>query len=104
MLRLAATWILEVYGYGEKMADHICEFFKIFVEPYWEESKMFAYRMQIRGNQHLNKLLFDNTNGLRSIFERYKTAANLFTSASAINIFGQLRHQDYQVNNEDIQE
>jgi len=72
LLRICATWILECYGFGEKMAEHITEFFKIFVEPAFDDSTMFKHRIQIRGNQFLNKLLHDNTNGLRHIFERYK--------------------------------
>ena len=91
MVRLCATWVLQVYGFGEKISDHIHEFFKIYVEPPWEESTMFRHRIQIRGNQHLNKLLYDNGNGLRSIFERYKTEENsLFTRNSAKAIFAEL--------------
>ena len=80
------------------MADHITEFFKIFVEPAFEDSTMFKHRLQIRGNQFLNKLLHDNTNGLRHIFERYKVDYQnkpLFTKKSAVDVFGGLKHRDF---------
>ena len=72
MFRLCANWTLEVYGFGEKLSDHITEFFKIYAEQMWDESTMFKHRIQIRGNQHLNKLLHDNSSGIRSVYERYK--------------------------------
>jgi len=82
------------------MSDHITEFFKIYVEHAYEESTMFKHRIQIRGNQHLNKLLYDNTNGLRHIFERYKTNDHdsnqlQFTVYSARTIFEGLKHSNY---------
>ena len=64
-MRLCATWVLEVYGFNEKICDHIDEFFKIYVEPTWEVSTMFRHRIQMRGNKFLNKLLYDNHEGLR---------------------------------------
>ena len=73
IVRLCGTWVLEIYGFNAKICDHIEEFFQIYVEPAWEVSTMFRHRIQIRGNQYLNKLLHDNGEGLRSIFERYKS-------------------------------
>ena len=60
-------------------------------------STMLDHRTQIRNNNFLNKLLHDNTNGLRSIYERYKNDSNLFTLECANNIFEDLQHPDYSM-------
>ena len=77
-----------MYGFGKKISDHIQQFFSIYINPTSEQSTMFKQRIQFRGNQHLNKLLYDNGLGLRSIYERYKAdETNTFTLQSAYNIF-----------------
>ena len=96
--------MLEVYGYGEALSDHLDEFFKIYVEPIWEESTMFSHRERIRGNLFLNKLLHDNNHGLRLIYEKYKTENNIFTTESAKAIFSDLKHAEYAITADQIEE
>ena len=92
MVRLAATWVFEKYGYGERLSDHLDDFFAIYVQPTYEKTTMFEHRSKIRGNNYLNKLLYDNNNGLRSIYEIYKNEENCFTMDSAIEVFTGLEH------------
>jgi len=58
---------------------------------------MFEHRAKIRGNLFLNKLLHDNNNGLRSIYERYKNDLNIFTIGSAQEVFDGCYHDDYEM-------
>ena len=101
MLRLCDNWVLEVYGFGKKLSDYISYFFVLYVENVYDASAMFKHRIRIRGNQFLNKLLYDNCNSIRSIYERYKEVAiNVFTCKSCIEVFVELRHKDYKINEE----
>jgi len=94
MLRLGATWIQESYSFKENLADHIDEFFRLYIHPPFRETTMYDHRELIRENKFLNKLLNDNNNSLRSIFERYKNDYNNFTRDSAVRIFKEIDNKD----------
>jgi len=97
MVRLGAMWVMEVYGYGKSLSDHLDEFLRIYVSPLYDETTMYDHRTLIRGNKFLNKLLHDNNSGLRSIYERSKNDLSFFTIKSSLDVFLQLKHPDYQV-------
>jgi len=65
---------------------------------------MYDHRALIRGNKFLNKLLHDNNNGLRSIYERYKNDINTFTVESATEIFIDLKHVNYDITEDQIED
>ena len=54
------------------MVTHLKEFFRIYIDSFYEKTQMFADRALSRESKHLNKLLYDNTSGLRLIFEKSK--------------------------------
>ena len=93
ILRLCFTWKIEVYSYNEAFADHLDEFFEIYVDPFYEASPIVSHRKIIRDSPYLNKLLFDNIPGLRLIFEKNKVDG-YFNLASGKNIFMGLTHQE----------
>ena len=50
LARLCVQWINIVYGYGPALSDHLDEFFKIYVDPWYDKSTMFTHREEIRKN------------------------------------------------------
>ena len=65
---------------------------------------MFCQRLTIRHSVYLNKLLYDNTLGLRFLFEKNKSINNTFTLESATVIFASLSHEDYEISVKKITE
>ena len=63
---------------------------------------MFDHRAATRESKHLNKLLYDNTSGLRLIFEKSKNDSNNFTFESVLEVFGDLKHYDLNCNNDQL--
>ena len=62
------------------MSEHLDEFFVMYILPNYDETTLFTYRKQIRESKHLNKFLHDNREGLRLIYELYKSEeSNTFT-------------------------
>jgi len=104
VLRLCSTWVFEMFGYGEKISNRLDEFCQIYVKPTLKELNIYGHREQIRANKFLNKLLRDNNNGIRSIYESYKNDSYLFTVKSAFSIFSELEHDMYYVTRKNIKE
>ena len=74
------------------------------MQPTYDQTTMYEHRSQIRGNDFLNKLLHDNNNGLRSIYERYKDELNFFTMESAIQLFKELKDENFKMKSNKIKE
>ena len=83
---------------------HLVDFFSIYIDPYFEASKIFIHRKEIRDSKHLNKLLYDNSSGLRLIYEKSKSAENQFTIESACEIISPLKHDELIINISKIKE
>ena len=62
-----------------KISEYLDEFFMMYISPYYNESTLFTHRKQIRDSKYLNKLLYDNMEGLQLIYELYKNETNMFT-------------------------
>ena len=65
---------------------------------------MFEDRKMIRDNRFLNKLLYDNNNGLLCIYELYKDDQNMFTLDSANKLFLGMDHDDYSIDSIKVRE
>ena len=70
---------------SEKLQLTLLEFFRIYIDPLHENSAMYVHREWIRESKYLNKLIYDNTSGLRLIFEKSKDdTCNLFNFESVL--------------------
>ena len=83
LLRLAKSWVNQVYSSKVNLCDHLQEFIDIFLKPTSDFAKISQVRKQIRDSQKLNELLFDNIKGLENLFNEFKK----FTQDSAFKLF-----------------
>ena len=44
ILRLCFSWKIEVYGYGQELSSYLVEFFKIYIDPFFEASNILKQR------------------------------------------------------------
>ena len=51
------------------VADHLAEFWDIFVLPLLQKNEIIEHRKIIRKSKRLNQLLYDNNKGMIEIFE-----------------------------------
>ena len=87
------------------MSDHIDEFFQIYILPYTKESETHKQRDEIRESLYLNKLLYDNNNSLRLIYELYKDEeSGYFTLKSANLIFMVLEDPEIELTRVQLRE
>ena len=82
------TWSYHPSAEDWMLSNHLPDFFETFMNTSMvTDSPWKTDRMIIRESKHLNKLLYDNTPGLRCIFENNKDEkVNLFTKKSAQNV------------------
>lgn len=99
ILRMCTSWMNQYKGHGKghKISDNLDEFFRIYISPYYEESTMFTHREEIRNSKHLNKLLYDNTTGLRLLYEILKQNNNLFTIESTFSMIEDIKHPEFEI-------
>ena len=70
IVRMGISYTYQKYGHGAKISEHMEEFIKIYLKPYYDNSSMLQQRYQIRDSKHLNKLLFDNMHAIKFIFAK----------------------------------
>lgn len=65
---MGTMWVSNIYSNKEPVAQHLHDFIRIFIKPFYDNSIILEQRKAIREDRHLNQLLFDNLNGLHEIF------------------------------------
>lgn len=71
IVRLGHKFVVAKYGVKEQIHERLDEFFQHWVLPISSLSTDVHIREEIRQSAKLNELLFDNHEGIRSVFESY---------------------------------
>ena len=66
------------------------EFLKIYIDPFYEKSRIVPIRQIIRGSKKLNQLLFDNRTAIKEYYDELKNGDN-FDYESAQKFFNTLQ-------------
>ena len=84
LLRLAKSWVNQVYSSKVNLCDHLQEFIDTYMKPISDKVDIAGPRKLIHSSERLNEFLFDNKKCLEELYKEFKLSKQ-FCMDSAFN-------------------